>query len=273
MTIVPTTAKGVRAHWTSRRMLRVWVIAGVCACSESSTSVGRDEHGQSGSAAASIAGDAMTARGDDAVALAPADALIDAAVTLRPDAAVTPQSPRAPGIYPVLVVHLLDSGPHAYILACAHVINDKPVALLGPTACAKIIGTPNVEIVADDGTRVAVTLGNQGKGLVCPGDAPPQPWLEVTGLPGKRKDTMLLLPAGIAFDGRPLDRATFAALRSKHVVPPLQGSKQASEHILVRGQVDLDGDGLLEVITEHLGSVRLFRRIGTTVGEVGCQFI
>ena len=187
----------------------------------------------------------------------------------------TTSKPRAPGIYPVLVVHELDTDPHAYILACAKIENGKLAKFLSPAACAKVVGAPNVELVGADGKRTAVTLGKRGKDLPCPGDdgRPKQPWLAVKGLPAQSGKNRLVLPSDVALDTNAVDPAAFRAIKrkGKFAAMPVPG-KGSPASVRVIGQVDLDGDGVLEVITSNLGSVRLFLADGTLVGEVGCEF-
>jgi hypothetical protein len=219
-----------------------------------------------------MTGSSVTAPLDAVVQVASAEVSVDAAAPASA-APVTPPGPRAPGIYPVLVVHRLDHAPHAYILACAQIVNDKPTTLLGPAACAKVIGAPAVELVSDNGTRTPVTLGKPGKGVPCPGDGPDQPWLAIDGLPAKRAQ-LFVLPVGMNLEDRPVSAATLATLQQTHVSPPRRGGgTNAREPVSVLAQLDLDGDGVFEIITDHLGSVRLFRSSGQMIGEVGCQFI
>jgi hypothetical protein len=180
-------------------------------------------------------------------------------------------SPRKPGVYPILVVHELDAAPHAYILGCAQVTK-AGAKLLGPAACAKVIGTPKVEIVGDDGTRAPAKLGKRGKGFPCPAeDEAIQPWVAVSGLPSEH-ERVFVLPAGVQLLDGIAEPATVEALRTKHSFADKRQQRPGSRSIPITGLVDLDGDGVLEVITSNLGSVRLFRADGELVGEVGCEF-
>jgi hypothetical protein len=247
-------------------MVRLWLVVGLCACDSGARAPAADKQPVA-TPVATVTDAPIVAPPADAAG-GPADAAPDALVA-------TATTRRAPGLYPVLVAHAFDKAPHAYILACAQVSTDKPPKLLSPAACANVLGKEAVELVAEDGTRTTVTLGKTGKGAPCPGDGPSQPWRAVQGLPSDRDRSLLILPTGIALDARAVDRATMFRLKKRHVVVPKNPSIPTANggEIPIRGQVDLDGDGVLEIITDHLGSVRLFRGDATIVGEVGCQFI
>ena len=203
----------------------------------------------------------------DATTDAPVDALV-----IAPDAAVPAVvAPRAPGVYPVLVVlELIDRAPNAYVLACARVANGSPPMLVAGSGCAPWLRGVPLELIGD-GARAPVKGGAIGKGDTCPwNNGNLQSYVRVTGLPAELQRPAFVVGYGVTESTGGLDPAVRAAIEAKH--PPIRGKKpeRGPPTLHVVEQLDLDGDGSFEVITFDMGLVRLFRADGELIGSVGC---
>ncbi len=231
-----------------------------------------DDHAPQGSAESGESGESGSADEGSAV-----EATEASAPEPEPEPEPPPAEPlkveptkRKPGVYALCAVHSLDEAPHAYVLGCAQVTKSKR-SLLGPAACAKLLKPGYATFLGYDSKSTLVKLAKGGTGFPCPDGSGKQPWLTATGMPTPREGMFVVGPGVKILEGVP-EPATLDAIRSKNTFAGKRHEQSGAPTVPVAFLVDLDGDGVLEVVTENLGSIRLFRADGTLVGEVGCEF-
>ncbi|MBL9019642.1 MAG: hypothetical protein JNL83_35960 [Myxococcales bacterium] len=197
--------------------------------------------------------------------------LVGAGVLVMVLAARGGAEPRAPGVYPVLVVHGTEQ-PHAYVLGCASVPKRGKPVLLGPKPCAALLKKQQTLELIGESARTAVKITGAGRGTTCPEGNAREPYVVLSGLPEERYPGAFVVAHGVA-DAEASQEA-IDAIAKKY--PPSPGKRPLrpgeKPGLGVAGAFDLDGDGIAEVIVESLGRYQLFRANAALVGTVGCEY-
>ena len=180
-------------------------------------------------------------------------------------------APRAPGVYPVLVVHDTEK-PHAYVLGCARIAKGGKAAWLAPKRCAPLLKKTMVLELVGDPTRTTVKIVRAGTGTTCPEGNAREPYVVLSGLPEDRAHGAFVVASGVASaeaSQEAIDAITkqYPPGPGKRPLPPGQ-----KPQLGVAAAFDLDGDGVAEVIVESLGEYQLFRANAELIGTVGCEF-
>lgn len=178
------------------------------------------------------------------------------------------RKPRDPGIYPVLVVHPFDDARQAYVLACAKVVRGKKPVMLSAKACAPLLAKVPLEAIFENGrTRVKIT--GRGADYPCPEGNKKQPFVKLSGLPEEMssRDPFVV---GVGESEREVDPVVMEALAKK--LGPKISKRSGPDSWSASIVVDLDGDGVDEIVVENLGQYWLYRADGKELGTVGCEF-
>jgi hypothetical protein len=173
--------------------------------------------------------------------------------------------PREPGIYPLLILHGFDG--NAYILACAKVVRGKKPVMISTKACAPLIAKLPLEAIMDSG-RERVKIARRGTGYACPEGKQKQQYFSLAGLPEDIPRSRFIVGVGEA--ERAADPVVMEMLRKK--LGPKVGKSPKPQTWEAELVVDLDGDGVDEIVVSNLGLYELYRADGVLLGTVGCAF-
>ena len=176
--------------------------------------------------------------------------------------------PRPPGLYPLLVVHPGEETRQAYVLACAKVVRGKKPVMLSAKACAPLIAKLPLEAIFESG-RVPVKITGRGADYPCPEGNKKQPYVKLSGLPEDMpsRDPFIV---GAGEIERELDPVVMKSLTDK--LGPKVGKRPGPQSWVASIVVDLDGDGVDEIVVENLGKYWLYRADGVELGSVGCEY-
>jgi hypothetical protein len=180
---------------------------------------------------------------------------------------------RAPGVYPLLVIHPQDDAPHAYILACAKIVAGKKPLMLSAKACVPLLKRKLALEVIADGQRFPVTVRGAGTGDPCPETNRKEPFVTLDGLPKDfERRGFVVAPGEPEHQLDPEVGKLLLKQQGPKISIAPQRSRARRDVYSASLVVDLDGDGVDEVVTENLGKYWVYRADGVLLGSVGCEY-